>query len=141
MPVTDVRVALRVASSSNLRPSALRGSAVAVEATVLDQQERPIQGAILHLGYVLTSGRRVTVRNRRTDARGIASISLALDDVGLTQAFAEIISPQVEIATRTLDLVPRDLRPRPPQRRMVMPNGDLLVLGNGRVMTGGPINV
>lgn len=135
MPVTDVRVLLRVASSDALRPRVRQGSAVAVEATVLDQDRAPIAGAIVTL-RITTPVAVLEVPNVVANADGVATASLAVADAGTHLAAAIVSSPQAEVAQRYFDVVPAAALPEDTATVLVTDDGEFIVLSNGFAMEG-----
>lgn len=135
MPVTDVRVLLRVASSDSLRPRVRQGSAVAVEATVIDQDKAPIAGAIVTL-RVRTPFAVLEVAGVVADAAGIASAVIALPDAGEHLASAIVTSPQAEVVERVFDVIAAAVTFDDEGAVLVTDQGEFIVLSNGQALGG-----
>lgn len=137
MPVTDVRVALRVASSDHLRPRALQASAVAVEATALDQIGEPIPGAIADLSVITPAGVELRFQNVTADGAGRATRSIALADAGDFIARSVVTSPQSEVSERGFIMKPGAVQPPPgPVTVLADPDGVVLILPSGFAIEG-----
>ncbi|NKE43591.1 hypothetical protein HB662_02300 [Roseomonas frigidaquae] len=130
MPVMDVRVTLRVASSDHLRPRAMQGSGVAIEATVLDQDGAPIAGAGVNLSLLTPSGWEVQLPGVISDAAGRATAVLAPAEDGRFVARAVVTSPQAEVAERSFDIIAGVVTLNAvPAVLVETPEGDFLVPG------------
>lgn len=135
MPVTDIQLRLRVATSENLRPRILQGSAVAIQATVLDQDRAPIAGAICTI-RVKTPAAVLEVPDIVADASGVAVATLTLPDVGEHMASAIVTSPQAEVVERIFDVLAVDVTFDDAATVLVTDAGEFLVLSSGLAMGG-----
>jgi hypothetical protein len=139
MPVTDVRVTLRVASSDHLRPAALQGTAIAIEATIQDQAGAPVPGAIADLSWIAPDGVELRQTGCVADASGIARGLLAVAETGTFVARCLVTSPIVRVVERQFEMragaVTPDAGPAAP---VVTPDGAFLILPNGMAI-GGPL--
>ena len=139
MPVTDVRVTLRVASSDHLRPRAWQGSGVAIEATILDQDEEPIAGAVADLSWVTPAGVEMRQSGLVSNAAGKVSAVLAIADVGTFMARCVVVTPQAEVAQQRFEMVAGAVALAATQATpVVTPQGAFLILPNGRAIGGVP---
>ncbi|MGX9966057.1 hypothetical protein ACVFYP_22215 [Roseomonas sp. F4] len=139
MPVTDVRVTLRVAGSDHLLPRALQGTAIAIEATIQDQDGAALPGAIADLSWVAPDGVEMRQEGCVADAGGVARGRLAVAPTGYFVARCVITSPVLRVVERRFEMragaVALDAVPATP---VVTPNGTFLILPNGMAI-GGPL--
>lgn len=139
MPVTDVRVTLRVASSDHLRPAALQGTAISIEATILDQDGTAVPGAIADLSWVAPDGVELRQTGCLADASGIARGLLAVAETGAFVARCLVTSPVARVVERRFEMragaVALDAEQATP---VTMQDGTFLILPNGMAI-GGPL--
>ncbi|MBU8545802.1 MULTISPECIES: hypothetical protein [Roseomonadaceae] len=137
MPPTDVRVTLRVASSDHLRPRAVEGTAISIEATILDQEGAPVTGAIADLSWVTPQGVEMRAPGRISDARGIATALLAVAGTGAFVARCAVVSPIARVALRPFTMIDGGVQlGAVPATPVVTPQGAFLILPNGRAIGG-----
>lgn len=137
MPVTDVKVTLRVASSDQLRPRSWQGSGIAIEATILDQSGEPIAGAVANLSWITPAGIEMRQSGLVSDAAGKFSAVLSIADAGSFVARCVVISPQSEVAEARFEMVAGSVALDAIQAVPVAtPGGAVLVLSNGNAIGG-----
>lgn len=137
MPVTDVRVTLRVASSDHLRPRAWQGTAVAISATIQDQDGAAVAGAVATLSWVAPDGQAAQTEPLTSDVAGRVTGTLLIPGTGGYAARCRVSAPIVRVAQQRFDMVAGVVAPvSDPATPVVTDDGVFLVLPSGAVAGG-----